>query len=284
MRENYNNIYELLGAQSEVENDSISLHAQYNRNTVSREICAFSNTNGGTIIIGCQDDGIIIGIKEGEYESIFNDIDQLIRTLSLKIRPHIMIFNDYRLIRIDVVKSDKPLVSIDGRFYIRKGDMNYVMSPFERMDLLTRRDVKSLLPLKCFVAMSFRFEEVPHLEDYYDAITRTIEKSNLEIELVRVDRSTKDIDVVTQIKEGIKSADIMISDFTESSHNVYYETGLANAYGVETIYLAERGTRIHFDLEHMNFQFYRNAHELEEKLHDPIVNAFNTVMQKKKNQ
>lgn len=274
------NKYEKFGLPNMDSEGNCIFRPQFDKNTISRDICALHNTDGGTIIIGCNDYGVLVGVTPEDLEYILNGLTYLAQVLSIDVTPVQLRVDDKRVIRLDVPKGDNMLVSVDGKYYIRVADRNSLITNEQLIERLKAGNKKPLPKIKCFVAMSFRFEENPHLEDYYDAIVRAIEKSNLEIELVRVDRSTQDKDVVAQIKDGIKNAHIVIADFTESSHNVYYETGFANACGKHTIYLAERGTKIHFDLEHMNFQFYRNAHELEEVLHDPIVNAFNSVVNK----
>lgn len=52
---------------------------------IAKEICAFSNTKGGVLIIGLDDDGSIVGIKSEKSE-----IDIVEQTCSFYLRPEVV--------------------------------------------------------------------------------------------------------------------------------------------------------------------------------------------------
>jgi len=93
---------------------------------LAREICAFSNTNGGTVLIGVRDDGIVIGI-EGR-ENIEEWAANVVRNnIVLASNPEINLISieNNQVLVIDVLRgTDKPYQTINGKFWIRVGSTN----------------------------------------------------------------------------------------------------------------------------------------------------------------
>jgi nucleoside 2-deoxyribosyltransferase len=96
--------------------------------------------------------------------------------------------------------------------------------------------------------MSFRDEEEPALVDYYRAIQRAVSRCQLPLKLRRVDREEGDYEISQQLMRDIDSADIVIADYTLSSHNVYFEAGYARGKGKRLIQIARKGTVLQFDV------------------------------------
>lgn len=99
---------------------------------VLKTISAYLNTNGGTLLVGVNDNGKVIGIEEDEFENH----DKLKLHLSNLIKYHIgkQFFNyinfelfpieDKHILKIDCSPSDRRVFLKDGKeeeFYIRNG-------------------------------------------------------------------------------------------------------------------------------------------------------------------
>lgn len=89
------------------------------RDEYLKTICAFSNTDGGKLIIGVDDNGNLIGVKNAK--KLMEDIPNKARN-KLGIIPSVEIKqkDDKEIIHVLVHPSYVP-ISYDGRYYIRSG-------------------------------------------------------------------------------------------------------------------------------------------------------------------
>ncbi|WP_391206426.1 RNA-binding domain-containing protein [Psychrobacillus sp. L4] len=71
---------------------------------LTKEIIAFANTNGGKILIGIDDDGTIIGLKNAH-----KDLEAVSNTLRDSIKPDILVHSSAKIVSIE----DKQIIKID---------------------------------------------------------------------------------------------------------------------------------------------------------------------------
>lgn len=95
-----------------------------NSESLAKEFVAFSNSYGGTLLIGVQDDGEI-------EESITIDEEWVQNIARQNIIPPIQVLTDTvsmgtkKVLKITIPKgSDKPYQTLSGKFYIRAGSTN----------------------------------------------------------------------------------------------------------------------------------------------------------------
>lgn len=79
------------------ETETIELKEMYTSD-LKKEIIAFANTNGGTIIIGVQDSGVIVGVDNPDF--VMQQISNAIRD---SIRPDVSMFTSIELIQEEAV-------------------------------------------------------------------------------------------------------------------------------------------------------------------------------------
>ena len=92
-------------------------------------ICAFSNTNGGTLYIGVQDDGEVCGIEDAHKLS--EDIpNKILHTMGLICGVDLLTDKDKKYFQITVEKSLFP-VSYHGKYYKRSGSTTQEVTGFE---------------------------------------------------------------------------------------------------------------------------------------------------------
>ena len=96
-----------------------------NADALAAELVAFSNTVGGKIFIGVDDDGVIVGLKVADIQRI----NQLLsNTASQNVRPainpltEIFTIEEKCILVVDVVKgSNKPYQDKNGVIWVKKG-------------------------------------------------------------------------------------------------------------------------------------------------------------------
>lgn len=100
-----------------------------------KSVAAFANTNDGTIFIGVDDAGKIVGIKldtPGEKSSFAHRIYTVVRQRIKPIPPIDMVFEEIRgyvVAKVVVARGDERLYFLDGIIYVRHGDSDVKGEP-----------------------------------------------------------------------------------------------------------------------------------------------------------
>jgi hypothetical protein len=105
-----------------------------------------------------------------------------------------------------------------------------------------------------FIAMQF---SEPYNEVYRDAIRPLV--AEIGFEPFRVDEAAGPGIILNDIWGRITEASVMIAEVSEANPNVYYEVGVAHALRKPTVLLAQRGTKLPFDLGPHRCIFYDNS-------------------------
>lgn len=119
----------------EGETDKVEFKTEeYDTEKLSKDIMAFSNSNGGTILIGVDDEGEIVGIKKYSKDKIDKDIqnichDKCIPSINVETNS-IEIYNK-KLVIIKVPQNKGIQYKKSGVFYIRKGSTCRIAHPHE---------------------------------------------------------------------------------------------------------------------------------------------------------
>ena len=134
-------------------------------------LTAFSNTSGGTVLIGVDDRGIIKGVETGK-ETIQNWQNQIKLSTSPSLFPEIetSLFDGKTIVALKIPEHPIKPVSCRGKYYQRKNNSNHQMTISEIADT----------HLKTFNT-SWDFYPDPHhsIEDIsLDKINNFIERAN----------------------------------------------------------------------------------------------------------
>ncbi|WDN89787.1 hypothetical protein BuS5_02755 [Desulfosarcina sp. BuS5] len=119
-------IQKILALISQGENSSIEFKSGNVRpESVAKEMAAFSNSFGGTLLIGVEDDGIISGINMEKIDQWLANIAR--NNVIPAISPDISIENieSKKVAVVEIPKGmNKPYQTIDGKYYIRISSTN----------------------------------------------------------------------------------------------------------------------------------------------------------------
>lgn len=251
--------------------------------SIVRDIVAFANARGGTILCGVGDGGELIGLSDGAVNRLAGSMTSVFRVVPVDARIDVLRIGSRKFVAISVSEvpdSLKPVMTAHGQAYIRVGASVVRMPEFNGAP--SESPGKATETLRMFVAMCFRFEEEPVLVDYFEAIRRATEASGLPVELIRMDQEEGDYEITTEIINRICECDIVLADFTFNSPNVYFEAGVAVGAKKRMIRTARKDTVMAFDIKTHKILLYANATQLENGLPGKIKDAYDFVIQERK--
>lgn len=265
------------------ESDQVEFKARFPPQSIlSGTIAAFANTKGGTVFIGIDDREGIVGVPQEHVKPQLEKLSSIASALTINVSglgvENVDGKNVLWVSVLPVPSQNSPVMTSRGELLMRQGTSNVKAEMSEEMRLAESIDMKiaaSADKLRLFVAMSFREEEEPALVDYYNAMKRAVNSIKLPIDVKRVDLVEGDFEISQRIMDELDMAEIVLVDFTLNPQNVYFEVGYARGKGKRILQTARKGTELSFDVRNWKTIFYRNATELEEKLKEPIITAFN---------
>lgn len=89
------------------------------RDEYLKHICAFANSQGGSLFIGIKDDGTVIGIKN--HKKLLEDIpNKVVQLLGIIVDIDLKQNHDKNIIEIIVLPGSIP-ISFHGKYFIRSG-------------------------------------------------------------------------------------------------------------------------------------------------------------------
>jgi Schlafen, AlbA_2 len=251
---------------------------------LAANLSAFANAQGGTLILGVDEKGEIVGLTESDSLQAMTRLRRVASSLLPEpIEIDEVLISGKRIVyaAVDPVPGHlKPIITANGQFYVRRGSTSRLASESDLRSFVRGHEgvVGPRTVCRVFVAMSFREEEEPALVDYCAAIRRAIAATQLPLELVRIDLVDGDYEISQRIMDEIDGCQIIIADFTLTPANVYFELGYARGCkNKQIIQTARKATNLEFDVRNWRTEFYRNATELEEKLLPALRAAYARV-------
>lgn len=254
-----------------------------NPEAIARVLAAFANTEGGVLLIGVNDDGSVDGFSDEGAEWVKAKVESIAqRVLPVPIEVGIENLQNRTIVFARVPRIPSylgPVTSARGFTPIRKGDtvVDQETSQYSSLPSVVGAGGHARTELTLFVAMSFREELEPALVDYFAAIKRSVEKSEVPFNVVRIDLVEGDYEISQRVMDEIDKAQVVLTDLTLSPSNVYFELGYARGRGKRIIQTARKGTALEFDIRNWRTIFYRNATELEHRLVDELRIAYGEV-------
>ncbi|QPW49743.1 hypothetical protein G9298_18965 [Bacillus thuringiensis] len=120
-------------------------------------------------------------------------------------------------------------------------------------------------PKKVFVLTSFLESEI---EKYYAVRTTCLD---IGLECSKSDDEYIKGDVLSHIIKSIAEARIVLANIDGRNPNVFYELGIAHALDKPTILISQSDNELPFDLQSKNVLFYKNLHDLDNKLRKELT-------------
>lgn len=122
------NLKQLQNIISQGEGDTVEFKSSFNK-AVIETIVAFSNTNGGIIVLGCNNDKTIKGVTIND-ESIQNWINEIKQSTEPSLFPDFVTYNFNNHTLVAIVVDEFPLkpVSYKDRCFVRRKNSNHKLS------------------------------------------------------------------------------------------------------------------------------------------------------------
>ena len=109
---------------------------------MAKEIVAFANSFGGSILIGVEDDGTITGVNNPQVEEWVTNICRQNVVPPIQTIISIEKINDHDVLHIEVPKGkDKPYQTNKHQYLVRVGSTNRIASPQELMRLFQQSGI-----------------------------------------------------------------------------------------------------------------------------------------------
>jgi hypothetical protein len=168
---------------------------------------------------------------------------------------------------VDVISANIPVAMSEsqvGVFCLGKADI--VFHNFE----IQRRQPKA------FVVMQFT---PPYDELYADVIKPVCREMKLEPH--RADETFSPGLIIADVIRQILESKLIIAEITPANPNVYYEVGFAHAMNKPTILIADKGTKLPFDVSPFRTLFYENSIGGKKRIEDGLRSYLNTIISSK---
>lgn len=107
---------------------------------------------------------------------------------------------------------------------------------------------------RAFVVMQF---SAPYNDVYSEVIKIVCDGEGVDV--TRIDEEAGPGLIIQDINRTIRESKIIIADISPVNANVFYEVGFAHALNKPTILLAEKGTKLPFDVSPFRTLFYENS-------------------------
>jgi hypothetical protein len=113
----------------------------------------------------------------------------------------------------------------------------------------------------CFVIMPFSdttSQDIHHTEDYWTDHFERVLKPVIEENENLIARRSNPLrgDILKQIITDLVTSPIVVADLTDARPNVYWELGVRQSFKHGTVTIAQKDTRLHFDLGAKGTLFY----------------------------
>jgi hypothetical protein len=126
---------------------------------------------------------------------------------------------------------------------------------------------------RAFVIMQF---SSPYNEIYSDVIRQICKEFDLEV--IRADEEYGPGVIVADVARQIAESKVVIAEITPANPNVYYEVGYAHALNKATILIAERPTKLPFDVAPHRVLFYENTINGKARLEEGLRRHLSAIL------
>ena len=217
-----------------VENQNTEFKASFNTGVIE-SLVAFANTGGGTVYVGVDDSGKLLGIQLAR-ESVQNFINEIKSKTAPEIIPDVAVmdFEGKQIVAFQIQEYPIKPVAVQGRYYKRVNNSNHQLTVGEVVNLYLRTINSSWDTYvdKLHTIDDISIEKVQSAIDILESKGRSIAEDPLSFllkyNMIREGEITnaafllfhKDDDIISTVELGRFQTDIIIKDSARSKSDV----------------------------------------------------------------
>ncbi len=199
--------------------------------------------------------------------AVTGDIKNLVKDFHYKLKVYLRGSTLYLNVNdVDIISSTIP-------FYFQQSQVGIWCQNSGKINIYNF-DVDTQKP-KAFIVMQFSAQ---YNELYEKVIKRVCEEKEFDIECIRADESYDTGMIILDIINRIKESKIIIAEISPQNPNVYYEVGYSHALNKPTILIAEKGTKLPFDLSPFRVLMYENSISGKERIEESLRKHLREIM------
>lgn len=139
---------------------------------------------------------------------------------------------------------------------------------FDGLEYIESVDAPNKSSDNVFVAFNFTDE----LKEIFNIYVRSaVEDAGLRFVFVNQNTTPHDQKITDEIIVNLKSARMIIADFTNNSTNVYFEAGFAMGMKIPVIWTCKEGHQFSFDTAQYPHIVWKNGEDLQKQLYERIL-------------
>jgi hypothetical protein len=127
---------------------------------------------------------------------------------------------------------------------------------------------------RAFIIMQY----TPPYNELYEDVISKICREEYKIKPVRSDEIYGPGIILGDIEKQIIESKLVIAEITPANPNVYYEVGFARALRKPTILIAEKGTKLPFDVSPFRVLFYENSISGKKNVEDALRKHLKAIL------
>ena len=217
-----------------VENQNTEFKSSFNTRVIE-SLVAFANTGGGTVYVGVDDSGKLLGIQLAR-ESVQNFINEIKSKTAPEIIPDVAVmdFEGKQIVAFQIQEYPIKPVAVQGRYYKRVNNSNHQLTVGEVVNLYLRTINSSWDTYvdKLHTIDDISIEKVQKAIDILESKGRSIAEDPLSFllkyNMIREGEITnaafllfhKDDDIISTVELGRFQTDIIIKDSARSKSDV----------------------------------------------------------------
>jgi hypothetical protein len=127
---------------------------------------------------------------------------------------------------------------------------------------------------KAFMIMQF----TDQYNELYKEVIKEVCGDDFDLDIIKADEIYGPGVVLSDIIRGIDEAKVIIAEISPANSNVFYEVGYAHALNKPTILIAEKGTKLPFDVSPFRVLFYENTIAGKRNIQEGLRKHLNSIL------
>lgn len=128
---------------------------------------------------------------------------------------------------------------------------------------------------KVFMVMQF---DDQNNDLYADVVREICTSKEYDLNVVKADEIYGPGIIISDITKSINESKIVIAEITQGNSNVFYEVGYAHALNKPTILIAQKDTKLPFDVSPFRILFYENTIAGKKRVEEGLKKHLNAIL------